>query len=116
MYGTIGSTGTATPKLRSQFTEVIDLRNTAANGSYELSTRLERTPAAGVGGAVSYTYSHAHDVQTPLRANTRGTAAWAIARVISGRQDDLTAGISSNDVPHRVVAAGTYVAARSRWR
>jgi hypothetical protein len=116
MYGTIGSTGTATPKLRSAFSEVIDLRNTAANGSYELSTRLERTPTAGVGGSVSYTYSHAHDVQTPLRANTRGTAAWASARVISGRQDDFTPGISSNDVPHRIVAAGTYVTARSRWR
>ena len=47
MYGTIGSTGTATPKLRSAFSEVIDLRNTARNHSYQLSTRLEKTASAG---------------------------------------------------------------------
>jgi len=51
-----------------------------------------------------------------LRVNTSGTAAWSIARVRSGRDDDLTIGTSSNDVPHRVVAAGTYATASPRWR
>jgi hypothetical protein len=55
------------------------------------------------------------DVQTPLRANTRGTAAWSVARVMSGRHDDLSTGISSNDIPHRVVLAGTWVAPWTRW-
>ena len=116
IYGTIGSTGLATPKTRSPYSEVIDLRNTALNGSYALSTRLEKTSTSGIGGAASYTYSHAHDVETPVRVNTRGTAAWASARVVSGRHDDLSAGISSNDVPQRIVVAGTYAAGRARWR
>jgi len=116
MYGTIGPSGVATPKRRSAFSEVIDLRNTAHNNSYQLSTRLEKTQTAVVGGSVSYTYSHVRDVQTPLRVNTRGTTAWASARVTSGRDDDLTAGISSNDVPQRVVVVGTYTAPWSRGR
>ena len=118
MYGSIASSGSATPKRRSAsaFSEVIDLRNTSRNGSYQLSTRLDKTQAAGASGSVSYTYSHARDVQTLLRVNTRGTAAWAVARTMSGRQDDLTAGISSNDVPHRIVVDGTYAAPWSRAR
>jgi hypothetical protein len=48
--------------------------------------------------------------------NTRGTVAWASARATGGRQDDLTTGISSNDVPHRVIVAGTLVAPWTRAR
>jgi hypothetical protein len=116
MYGTIQPTGGALPDRRSPFSEVIDLRNTTRNRSYQISTRLEKTQAGGTGGSVSYTYSRVRDVQTLLRVNTRGTVAWASARATSGHHDDLTAGISSNDLPHRVVVAGTYVAPWSRAR
>jgi hypothetical protein len=116
MYGTINPTGGALPDRRSPFSEVIDLRNTTQNRSYQISTRLEKTQPGGTGGSVSYTYSHVRDVQTLLRVNTRGTVAWASARATSGHHDDLTAGISSNDLPHRVVVAGTYVAPWSRAR
>jgi hypothetical protein len=116
MYGTIAPGGLAAPRRRSAFSEVIDIRNTARNRSYQLSMRLEKTQTVGTGGSVSYTYSRVRDVQTPLRVNTRGTAAWASARATSGRHDDLTAGVSSNDVPHRFVVAGTYVAPWSRGR
>lgn len=113
MYGTIGPTGAATIRTRSDFSEVIDLRSAGLGHSYQLSTRLESTRTAGLGGFVSYTYSRVRDVETPLRVNTRGTAAWASARVVSGRHDDLSVTRSSNDIPHRVVVAGTYTAP---WR
>ena len=116
MYGTISSAGLSTFKPRSPFTEVIDLRNVAGNYSYQLSTRLENTHTTGMRGSLSYTYSLARDVESPLRVNTTGTAAWAVARVRSGRDDDLTRGISANDVPHRVIASGTYATASPRWR
>jgi hypothetical protein len=49
--------------------------------------------------------------------NTRGTAAWAAARVNGGRDDDLSsASISANDIPHRVILTGTYVAPWTRAR
>jgi hypothetical protein len=116
MYGTIGPGGIATPNRRSAFPEVIDVRNTSRNHAYQLSTKLEKSQPQGVSGFVSYTYSRVRDAQTPLRVNNRGTAAWASARATSGRHDDFTAGISSNDLPHRIVVAGTYATRRTRAR
>jgi hypothetical protein len=116
MYGSIDPFGIATPNLRSDFSEVIDLRNTSRGGSYQIATRLEKELTGRTTGTASYTYSRVRDAQTPLRVNTRGTVAWASARVVSGRHDDFTPGISSNDVPHRVVVAGAYAMPRHRWR
>jgi len=116
MYGTIGPSGAAAPKLRSAYSEVIDLRSAAGDHDYQISTRLETNRSARVSGALSYTYSRARDAMTLLRVNTRGTAAWASARVTSGRDDDLTPGISSNDIPHRVILAGTYAHPWTRGR
>jgi hypothetical protein len=113
MYGTLSSTGAATPSSRSLFTEVIELRNTSRNHSYSLSTRLERRASTGVNGFASYTWSRTRDVQTPTRVNARGTTLWASARVTSGRHDASVADVSSNDIPHRVILAGTY---RQPWR
>lgn len=113
MYGTIGTNGAATLRPRSDFSEVIDLRRAGLGHSYQLTTRLESSRTAGLGGFASYTYSRVRDVETPLRVNTRGTAVWATARVVSGRHDDLSVTRSSNDIPHHVVVAGTYTAP---WR
>jgi hypothetical protein len=117
MYGTVAPNGTAAVKPRSAFTEVIDLRNTHGARAYQLSARLETTPAARWRGSIAYTYSRARDVQTLVRVNTRGTAAWAAARVNGGRDDDLSsASTSANDIPHRAVVAASYVAPWTRAR
>ncbi len=116
IYGTINPTGAAALKPRSPFSEVIDLRNVAGNYSYQFSTRLEKRSSSGLRGSLSYTYSRARDVQTPLRVNTTGIAAWAVARVTSGRDDDLNMSTSANDLPHRVIVSGTYATASLRWR
>jgi hypothetical protein len=116
MYGVIGPSGVATPDLRSGFSEVIDLRNTSRSHSYQIATRLEKELTDRMTGALSYTYSRVRDSQTPLRVNTRGVVLWAGARALSGRDDDFTPGISSNDIPHRVVLAGAYAAPWIRWR
>jgi hypothetical protein len=116
MYGTIGPLGVARPNRRSTFLEVIDLRNTSRNRSYQIATRLEKELTDRATGAISYTYSRVRDAQTPLRVNTRGTNVWASARALSGRDDDFAPGISSNDIPHRVVLTGAYAVPRLRWR
>lgn len=113
MYGTFRPTGAAITNKRSGFAEVIDMRSVAGGHAYQLSTRLETARDTRLGGWISYTFSRARDVQTPTRVNTRGTTLWSSARVMSGRHDDLTPGISSNDVPHRVIAAGSWAAP---WR
>lgn len=114
LYGTIGPTGLAAPVLRSNFSEVIDLRKTSKNHSYQLSARLEKRFSRGVATLASYTYSRVRDVQTPLRTGVPGIVNWS-SRAVSGRQDDLSAEISLNDVPHRMVLAGTYTAPWDRW-
>ena len=108
MYDTLAATGGSNPGLRSDFAEVIDLRNTSRNYAYSLSTRLEKKQSLGLSGFISYTWSRARDVQTLTRVNNRGTVLWGSARVVSGRHDRLEADISSNDIPHRVILAGTY--------
>ena len=64
----------------------------------------------------SYTYSRVRDVQSPSRVNAPGITLWADARALSGRHDDLSPGVSLNDLPHRVVAALSYTAPWRRWR
>ena len=115
LYGRIGPTGGAVLQPRSPFSEVIEARSVGGNYSYELSTGLH-TRSARASGSITYTNSRARDVQTPTRVNNRGTVTWASARVTGGRHDDLTTSISSNDVPHRVIATGTFVAPWSRAR
>lgn len=115
LYGTIGANGVAEPALRSRFAEVIDLRNTSKNYSYQLSARMERWFAHGIGAVASYTYSRTRDVQSPSRVNSPGIVMWADARAVSGRHEDPALGISLNDLPHRVVAAVTYTAPWRGW-
>lgn len=116
MYGMIRTSGQAIPTRRSSFREVIDLVNVSSNRSYQLTTRLERRRRDGLSASVSYTYSRAWDVETPLFVNRPGTAEWATARVMSGREEDLSPSTSSNDIPHRVIVIGTYTAPWTRAR
>jgi hypothetical protein len=116
MYGTLNTSGIAAPALRTtEFVQVIDLRNTSRNNSYQLSTRVEKRVEGGIAASASYTYSRTRDVQSPSRVNMRGVQLWGDARAVSGRHDDLTPGISLNDLPHRAVVALAYTAPWQGW-
>jgi hypothetical protein len=113
VYDTIQRSGLAKPTRRSGFREVIDLVNVSASHSYQLTTKLESARWAGMSGSASYAYSRAWDAQTPTRINLAGTVLWATARVLSGRDDDLTATTSSDDIRHRVIVVGNF---QAPWR
>lgn len=113
IYDTIGPSGQA--RRRSTF-QVVDLVNRSGNRSFQLTTRIERKRTEGLSASVSYTYSRAWDVETPLYVNRTGTVEWATARVLSGREDDLSLSRSSNDIPHRVIATASYTAPWRRAR
>jgi hypothetical protein len=115
LYGSIDTTGLARPDRLSAFSEVIDIRNTGRNSANDVAVSLEKRFSRELGGMISYTYSQVRDVETALRAGTRGTAIWSGARVVSGNQDDLTPSVSLNDVPHRVIVAVTYSLPWPRW-
>lgn len=108
MYGTVGANGVAVPAVRSGFSEVIDLRNTSRNYSYELSARAEKRFSRKTSASAAYTWSRVRDVQSPSRVNMSGLSMWGDARAVSGLHSDKTPGISLNDRPHRFVAAITY--------
>jgi hypothetical protein len=113
LYGTFGVAGIAEPMRRSSYAgDVTELRNTSRNRGYQLSGRLDKRFSDGMGATAHYTFSRVRDVQTPLRVNTLGVVNWA-SRAVSGRHDDLSRGVSLNDIPHRIVVAGT---ARAPWR
>ena len=112
LYGTIGPTGLAAPTRRSSFSEVTELRNSSQTRAYQLSARLEKRFGGGTGATGHYTFSRVRDAQTPLRVNVPGSVNWS-SRAVSGLHDPPNARISLNDVPHRIVLAGTQ---RAPWR
>jgi hypothetical protein len=114
LYGTIGTGGVAIPSLRSNFNEVIELRNVSQNHAEQLSALLEKHGGETVAAMASYTFTRVRDAETPLRVNTSGTDNWA-SRAVSGREEDLRPGRSLNDIPHRVVFAATQRAPWHRW-
>jgi hypothetical protein len=127
LYGTIDSFGTLTPGraqpafvatgfVGAQGPEVIDLRNHSRGYSYALTGRLEKRFSDRVEMSASYTHSRARDVQS--RTSEAAAVAfnnWAGSRPLSGRHDEIRTGISSFDLPHRVVVAGTWAAPWRRW-
>lgn len=126
MYGTIDASGVGRPKLvgadptvpgSSRFPEVIDLRNHSLGYSWSITAQLDKPFSNGYELHAAYTRSRARDVQSL----TNGSAVapldiWASGRPISGRHDQLTTGISSFEIPNRVVLAATYTAPWKRWK
>jgi hypothetical protein len=107
LYGTIGPSGAAFPARKDGFVqEVVELTNVSTGYSYQLATRVERRFSGGSAASAHYTFSRVRDAQTPLRVYVPAVTNWAL-RAVSGRHDDHRAGISLNDIPHRVVVAGT---------
>ncbi len=97
------------------FPSVVVLENTSRNRSYQLSARIEKRFAAGTALMASYAFSRVRDVQTPLRVAMAGAVDWSTGGPVSGRHDELVAAPSMNDVPHRIVVAGTYRTPAAGW-
>jgi hypothetical protein len=115
LYGGIDSLGRGRPvRVTDSLPSVIELQNVSRNHSVQVSASLARQFEGGFAATASYTWSRVRDVQTPLRVNNRGIVNWSL-RAVSGRHDDLSPGISLNDVPHRVTLAGTWRAPWRRW-
>jgi hypothetical protein len=116
MYGRIDK-GKATPAYVSdRFKEVIDLRNHSVGHAWSVTAQAERPFTDRLEFQASYTYSRVRDLQSL----TNGSAVspldiWAGGRPTSGRHDDMHAGISSFDIPHRVVIAATFASPWKKW-
>jgi hypothetical protein len=118
LYGTIDALGRAraTP-VSAQFpAEVIDLQRHGNGHSLALTGRVEKQFSSAFQVGASYTRSSVRDVQSITTASPALTYAfWSGGRTVAGRHDDLSTGVSSYEIPHRVVVAGTFTAPWTRW-
>ena len=106
VYGTIATTGEATPVLSGPRRNVIDVQNAGKDYSYSLTASLNRRFTNWFEAHGSYTYSQARDVQS--LTSSVATSNWRFGRAISGDQYSQHLDRSRFDLPHRVVAFGTF--------
>jgi len=119
MYGKILPNGTAEPALvaSGRFPEVTDVRNHSLGSSWSITTQLRRSFSERVELNASYTHTRSRDLQSLTNSSAVAPLdIWASGRPLSGRHDDLSTGISSFQIPHRVVLAATYTAPWQRWK
>lgn len=116
LYGTIDALGRERPALVSTFPDVIDLQRHGNGHSLALTGRLEKQFSSAFEASASYTRSRVRDVQSITTAAPSLTSAfWSGGRTVAGRHDDLSTGVSSYEIAHRVVLAGTWTAPWRRW-
>ena len=116
MYGSIDAAGAAhpTPFVGSTFTEVTELRNRSGGYSWSVTGQLQRPWSDHLEMQASYTYSRVRDVQSLTSAQlVMPFDLWANARPLSSRMEDPSLGISTFEIPHRIVLSATYAA---RWK
>jgi TonB-dependent receptor-like protein len=117
MYGTIDSTKKSHPVyVSSRFPEVIDLRNHSIGHSWSLTTRVDKDFSNRYEMHAAYTYSRVRDLQSL----TNGSAVspfdiWSSGKPTGGVHTERSAGVSSFEIPHRVVLAATYTAPWKKW-
>src|SRR5204862_4694750 len=106
----------ATP-VSAQFPpEVIDVRRHGNGHSLALTGRVKKQFSSAFQAAASYTRSRVRDVQSITTVSPALTYAfWSGGRTVAGRHDDLSTGVSSYEIAHRVVLAGTWTAPWRRW-
>jgi hypothetical protein len=117
LYGQIDARGRAQPALVSaRFPEVIELRDHGNGSSVALTARVDTRFAERFEASASYTRSRVRDVQSITSGSPVLTYAfWSGSRPISGLHEHLTTGISTYEIPHRVVIAGSWSAPWKRW-
>jgi hypothetical protein len=105
LYGSIDSTGAATPNRRSAvFGPVIEVRNSSGDRSYVATAQLQKRFAGGAELDMAYTYTDSKD---------RLSAAADIAplnigrvNILDGTLDQRRLAVSMYSVPHKVTLVG----------
>ena len=106
VYGTIGPSGVSSPALTGARRNVIDVQNASKDYSYSLTAALNRRFTNWFEAHASYTYEQARDIQS-LTSST-ATSNWRFGRAIAGDQYSQNLDRSRFELPHRVVAFGTF--------
>ena len=119
LYGAIEASGKTSPAFvdGGRFTEVIDLRNHSLGYSWSVTAQIDKPFSDRYELRAAYTFSRARDVQSLTNPSAAAPFdIWAGGRPLSGRHDDLSLGVSTFEIPHRVVLAASYAAPWTRWK
>ena len=113
LYGTFTATGAASPaRVSSSMSDVISITNQSRDRALDVTGELRKTGRIA-DLAASLSYGRTRDVQSPRTVSALLADNWRFARPVTGREDDLSLGISDFDQPFKVRAFGTL---RSPWR
>ncbi|HEV7839654.1 MAG TPA: hypothetical protein VGO75_16410, partial [Gemmatimonadaceae bacterium] len=87
--------------------DVINLSNTKTHDyAFSYTTQLQKRFSNAFEGSVAYTYGRSYDVWD--LTSSVAFSNWSFGRSYAGRQDAQDLYPSKFDVPHRVIAGGTY--------
>lgn len=87
--------------------DVINLSNTKTQDyAYSYTWQLQKRFSDAFEGSLAYTYGRSYDVWD--LTSSVAFSNWSFGRSYSGRQDAQDLYSSKFDVPHRIVASGTY--------
>jgi len=109
IYGTIGGTIASTnnvPTTVGTRNTVLDLSNSNGDKMYSLTGTLQKAFTDKLEGSVSYSYMQGRDVTTTT-SSTQGSN-FRFQRDVSGNLLDKFTSRSKNDMPHKIVATGSY--------
>jgi hypothetical protein len=106
VYGTIATTGVSSPALVGERRNVIDVQNASKDYSYSVTAALNRRFTNWFEAHASYTYEQARDIQS--LTSSIATSNWRFGRALAGDQYSQNLDRSRIELPHRVVAYGTF--------
>lgn len=105
IYGNITAAGNVPVTVGSR-TQVLDLSNSSGDKMYSLTGTLQKAFTDKLEGSVSYSYMQGRDVTTTT-SSTQGSN-FRFQRDVSGNLLDKYTSRSKNDMPHKIVATGSY--------
>ena len=105
LYGTLQATG-GTALTQGGRTQVIDVTNVGGDYTYSLTGTLQKTFFETFQGSLAYSYMQARDIASTT-SSTQGSN-YRYQRDIAGFLSDRSLTRSKNDMPHRIVATGSW--------
>ena len=106
IYGNITAAGGNVPVTTGTRNTVLDLSNSNGDKMYSLTGTLQKAFSDRLEGSVAYSYMQGRDVTTTT-SSTQGSN-FRFQRDVSGNLLDKFTSRSKNDMPHKIVATGSY--------
>ncbi|HJP85050.1 MAG TPA: carboxypeptidase regulatory-like domain-containing protein [Gemmatimonadaceae bacterium] len=106
LYGTLTATGGTAALAPGGRQQVIDVTNAHGDRSYSLTGQLQKTFFDNFQGSLAYTYSQVKDVAATT-SSTQGSN-YRYQRDWAGYLEDRSLTRGKEDMPHRIVATGTW--------